>query len=370
MDDVIKSAASIVGTSLDCAKLVVVKELLNVDDEIATKVGDALDAIMNPFVGLTTKYLREKFMNEELCSLKAQEIILGNALKYKSKNGVYDLHEIPEISIYVSVIERLQQMLCNDNLANILTKKISSAQRTKDTFYDILDGNYFQEDEGPDPVFYFLIFQDAVEICNPLGNRSGKHKVVNFYWTLLNIPPKYRSKLSSMSLFAMVKRKILDKYSFENVLAPFFEEMRQLTQGVDFLIHDKRRKCFGRVILCLGDTEGQQQIGGFKVGVGFSYRKCRLCYAVQEDVRNNFEVASFVQRSNISYVQQCDSIINAPNENIKGQLQTTYGIIEPSCLLKLKDFDITKQLPHDVMHVILEGVLPYECQLLTKDCFH
>jgi len=86
-------------------------------------------------------------MNEELCSLKAQEIILGNALKYKSKNGVYDLHEIPEISIYVSVIERLQQMLCNDNLANILTRKISSAQRTKDTFYDILDGNYFQEDE-------------------------------------------------------------------------------------------------------------------------------------------------------------------------------------------------------------------------------
>lgn len=48
---------------------------------------------------------------------------------------------------------------------------------------------------------------------------------------------------------------------------------------------------------------------------------------------------------------------------LKSELQTTYGILCRSALLSLQDFEITKQLPNDIMHVFLEGILPYECQL-------
>ena len=109
--------------------------------------------------------------------------------------------------------------------------------------------------------------------------------------------------------------------------------------------------------------EGQHQIGGFKVSVGWALRKCRICYAKVEDVRGNFDPKSFILRDQNSHVSICQRIENTSDLKIKSELQTTYGIIYRSALLSINDFDITKQLPHDVMHVVLEGILPYECQL-------
>ena len=198
--------------------------------------------------------------------VKPKETVLGESLKYIRKNGTLKLQKVNDTSIYVSIIESLQDMLTNDRLAKILIKKPS--YNREGVYYDVCDGNHYKNSsffQKPHPVFSIIIFQDAVEICNPLGNRSGKHKLVNFYWTLLNIPPQLRSKLHSMKLFAMVSKPNLDKYSFYEVLKPFFEELHKLFHGVEFKINNQDIKCFGNVILCLGDTEGQHQIGGFKV---------------------------------------------------------------------------------------------------------
>lgn len=37
----------------------------------------------------------------------------------------------------------------------------------------------------------------------------------------------------------------------------------------------------GAVLLMLADTLAAHSIGGFKVGVGFSLRKCRMCMATE-----------------------------------------------------------------------------------------
>ncbi len=39
---------------------------------------------------------------------------------------------------------------------------------------------------------------------------------------------------------------------------------------------------YGTVLLCLADTLAAHQLGGFKVGVGFSLRICRDCMATRE----------------------------------------------------------------------------------------
>ena len=44
-----------------------------------------------------------------------------------------------------------------------------------------------------------------------------------------------------------------------------------------------------------------------------------------------------------------------------------YGINRESKLSLLEHFDITKQLPQDVMHVLLEGVAPIHLGLLLKN---
>ncbi len=42
---------------------------------------------------------------------------------------------------------------------------------------------------------------------------------------------------------------------------------------------------YGTVLLCLADTLAAHQLGGFKVGVGFSLRICRDCMATREDIQ-------------------------------------------------------------------------------------
>lgn len=45
-----------------------------------------------------------------------------------------------------------------------------------------------------------------------------------------------------------------------------------------------------------------------------------------------------------------------------------YGINRLSVLDTLPYFDLTVCLPHDIMHVILEGALPRNCRLLLYHC--
>lgn len=49
-------------------------------------------------------------------------------------------------------------------------------------------------------------------------------------------------------------------------------------------IHGKKCMIRGGVLFLLADTLAAHAIGGFKVGVGFSLRKCRMCLATKEQM--------------------------------------------------------------------------------------
>lgn len=47
-----------------------------------------------------------------------------------------------------------------------------------------------------------------------------------------------------------------------------------------------------------------------------------------------------------------------------------YGVNRLSILDQAPYFDLCKCMPHDIMHVILEGVLPLQCKLLLVHCIY
>ena len=53
-------------------------------------------------------------------------------------------------------------------------------------------------------------------------------------------------------------------------------------QGCLFTIKDEEILVKGAVLAMLADTQAAHSIGGFKVGVGWSLRKCRTCLATKE----------------------------------------------------------------------------------------
>lgn len=69
------------------------------------------------------------------------------------------------------------------------------------------------------------------------------------------------------------------------------------------------------------------------------------------------------------YRQQCRGIETAPTEATERDFQTTYGIVERRRLSELSQFDITKQLPQDIMHILLEGAVQYEVRFILQHFF-
>ena len=49
-------------------------------------------------------------------------------------------------------------------------------------------------------------------------------------------------------------------------------------------VQGKNVTFFGTVLLILADTLAAHQLGGFKFGVEFAYRKCRDCLSNQNDI--------------------------------------------------------------------------------------
>jgi len=74
---------------------------------------------------------------------------------------------------------------------------------------DFHDGRYCKTHAifGNDSNIRILSYFDDVEVVNPIGVHTKKNKLSLFYWTLLNIPPKYRSKLSCIQLLAVAKER-------------------------------------------------------------------------------------------------------------------------------------------------------------------
>ena len=73
---------------------------------------------------------------------------------------------------------------------------------------------------------------------------------------------------------------------------------------------------------------------------------------------------NFPLRSKISYDRECSEIENAANDTVRNYLKITYGINKRSAFCSLPNFDITKQLPQDIMHSLLEGNVQYEIRLM------
>lgn len=52
--------------------------------------------------------------------------------------------------------------------------------------------------------------------------------------------------------------------------------------------------------------------------------------------------------------------------DVRDRLSTTYGVNRQSVLHNVKYFDVCKCFPEDAMHILLEGVVPYETKFLLK----
>lgn len=165
-----------------------------------------------------------------------------------------------------------------------------------------------------------------IELCNPLGSRATKNKLLLIYYTLGNISPKYRSRLAAIRLLAMGKTKDLFDCGTDKILERINQDLTELYNGVDIVTAYGKKKIYGALLSVCGDTLAHHEVAGFKEGVGFAYSKRRHCECNFEDMQKQSNEELFVKRMMASHIKQCTEIEKASTDFLKESLKTTYGI--------------------------------------------
>lgn len=327
-----------------------------------------LDTFVDPFS--TNAYGQNKTIREVFNPVSPEEVVISRKICWVKRGGgrVMSLKNIS--FYYIPLIQSLKQLLSNPRIFTMLNRV---PPRSRDGFlYDFSNGTLFAShplfSQRPNSL-QIVIYTDAIEICNPLGPHASANKLLMFYYTLGNIDPKFRSKLAAIRLLAIAKTRDISKWGVDVILKRILQDLTQLYNGVRIQTPVGDTDLFGAVIAICGDTLAQHELAGFKEGVGFAYSKCRHCECTFEDMQTIFEENGFVKRTLEKHIRQCDEIEKASTDSLKASLRTTYGINRRSGVIDIPAFDLIKQTPQDIMHVVFEGVAPMEIKLVLKRLF-
>jgi hypothetical protein len=119
--------------------------------------------------------------------------------------------ETVEHAYFIPIDRTLSSMLKSQTLLleileNIQQQRIS-VENDSDLMFSIRDGHYgnrFDEDS-----LLIQLYLDDIGLTNPLGAKRGKHKMTMVYFSLEDVPDKYRSKLDFIQLVAVCESKHL-----------------------------------------------------------------------------------------------------------------------------------------------------------------
>jgi hypothetical protein len=254
--------------------------------------------------------------------------------------------------MYVPILSTLQQLL---KKTDVLEKVKETPSKLPGQYLSHCDGSYCQEnallsDEGQK--FSLILYVDDFEIANPLGTSRKIHKVCAVYWTLANLPAKYRSALHSIQLALLCNSNDVREFGFSKVFAPLLKDLRTLEE-VGVYIEAFGDCVKGTVFSVAADNLAAHALAGFNESFRSTYF-CRFCHTTQTEM----QVSDAVTGANLRTKDLHDSLVQ---EIQKGDAEQCYGV-KRSCVLSdhLKYFHPITGFPPDVLHDLFEGVVPVE----------
>lgn len=204
-------------------------------------------------------------------------------------------------------------------------------------------------------------YYDELEVCNALGSNYKQYKLGLVLFTLGNLHPMFRSTYRSIFLSTIVKYKLVETHSLNEILKPFVSELKELAESGVTLSNGSVHK--GALVAFLGDNLASHAVGGFKQSMSFAKHFCRSCLATKQESCQHFTSEEFDKRTPENYEEMCSKMHDATGD-VASRLSTEYGINERSILSDAPGFSVINGLCHDPFHDLLEGAMNYELRLL------
>ncbi|XP_058984245.1 uncharacterized protein LOC101888190 [Musca domestica] len=207
----------------------------NKENEIVNFLKDS--SVLKDLQNISSKQKIQNFFSENPHFIGPQEIFLG----------VDNCH-------YVPLLETLNALFSDQEYLNFFSEEKKS---DFNSYLDYNDGLVYKNQKffnSGEKRIELLIFQDAFEMCNPLGSAKRKHKVTGFYFMLGNIDIKYRSIVKNIRLLLLCKERYIKTFGFDIVLQPLLTDLKKL-ETAGLTIYDKQigkeKILFGQLFMLL-----------------------------------------------------------------------------------------------------------------------
>jgi len=332
------------------------------DVQADTASHHAVMPVIDPFIGTDSEWLRKKFYRENFGLIEPVEVVMAERLVAKHGHVFKRVSAVGYIVPFLTAVKQLVEM------PEVQKLLIENEHFVDGSMKDINDGLYCKGHPlFSRPCLRIMGYYDDIEVVNPIGVSTKKHKLSVFLWMLLNIPPKLRSQLSNIQLLAVAKVKDCKEFGLSQLLHDFVSSLQTLADnGIEVCIGGRTETLFGGLVAFVGDTPAANLIGGFKEGVGFARKICRTCEANKDQTSILLTDSNCILRDDAEHQRRCSLLESSLTAHAKKYWSKVYGINKSSVLMPVSHFSVTQCFLHDPMHVLFEGVTAMEMKLLLK----
>jgi hypothetical protein len=201
------------------------------------------------------------------------------------------------------------------------------------------------------------LFYDGLGTTNPLRGQSVMNNIGVFFYTIKNLPNHYNSCFANVHLLALCYSQDLKFYGFNPILEKFVAEVKSL-QTVGF---EMNLPILGltTVYASLGQITCDNLALNGMLGFIESFSSdffCTICYATQDEVQKFFRSDFFKRRTIADYDTDVSKISHAQKSG-----KNHYRGVKGDCVLnKIDGYHVTDNWSLDIMHIVLEGIVPVE----------
>ena len=267
---------------------------------------------------------------------------------------------------YIPMLKVLEAYLSLDDVSEVLLQKASD-NKNLTAMSCFQDGCWYQENlffqQHPNALMIQL-YTDEFEVVNPLGGKKGKHKILVFYYSLLNIPQYLRSRLRHIHVAILVRSTYANKYGLDSVVECLKQDLYTLSQqGIMINGSGVQRRWYGALTVVSADNLESHKLAGFTTNFTHG-RICRFCGTTRSNVNSVHSEANCRLRTDEAHNYHVQSVSQDP------RLQSAYGVTGECPFVNLPAFSVTNCFVPDLMHDILEGSLMLVLKLVLHSLIH
>lgn len=338
---------------------ILIKKLMpdHLKNQISSLISTGTKFVIDNIKSLNSAKKRQKLLEKNVCYVPPIDCGIGLDWQVKRQIGT-DLRNdklVQPTFQYIPIIETIKSLFKNPRFNQSYFEFNENPKHAciNDKFQGFCCGSIYKKHSVFTPTTIRLhLGMDETEPCAALKTKTGLHKQYAVYLQIDNIDPIIKSKLGNIHLVALANSADLKACDSDKVVKKIVEDLKILeTEGITLQTGQNLKAILTNVC---SDNLGANSTFGFVECFNARYF-CRMCELTAAECK----VATEENNTKLRQKQSYSSIVEGLNECESADFKATIGIKKPCAFNELQYFHILDNCTVDVMHDMLEGVVPF-----------